>query len=209
MDIQLHSIKVRDLIDGYVNDPDHGVRGYGGRLDIRPPYQREFRYDVKQKQAVVNTILKGFPLNLHSPTRYLSDFSETASKSISVSLVSVISFRRTVVLPHQRPIRLYLNGSLFSFCISLIYSLHTSSKPKAANSWICGFMAYSNTPSTSPPSSSEILVNTNAYQKRKKLSVRRYNPRLLLARCKKSSKTYNYSPENIQAVRHKVYKANA
>ncbi len=64
MDIQLHSIKVRDLIDGYVNDPDHGVRGYGGRLDIRPPYQREFRYDVKQKQAVVNTILKGFPLNI-------------------------------------------------------------------------------------------------------------------------------------------------
>ena len=45
MNIQLQSIKVRDLIDGYVNDPDHGVRGYGGRLDIRPPYQREFRYD--------------------------------------------------------------------------------------------------------------------------------------------------------------------
>ena len=64
MDIQLHSIKVRDLIDGYVNDSDKGVRGYGGRLDIRPPYQREFRYDLKQKQAVVNTILKGFPLNI-------------------------------------------------------------------------------------------------------------------------------------------------
>ncbi len=64
MDIQLQSIKVRDLIDGYVNDPDKGVHGYGGRLDIRPPYQREFRYDLKQKQAVVNTILKGFPLNI-------------------------------------------------------------------------------------------------------------------------------------------------
>ena len=64
MDIQLQSIKVRDLIDGYVNDPDKGVRGYGGRLDIRPPYQREFRYDQKQKQAVVNTIMKGFPLNI-------------------------------------------------------------------------------------------------------------------------------------------------
>ena len=64
MEIKLQSIKVRDLIDGYVNDPDKGVRGYGGRLDIRPPYQREFRYDLKQKQAVVNTILKGFPLNI-------------------------------------------------------------------------------------------------------------------------------------------------
>ncbi len=64
MDIKMQSIKVRDLVDGYVNDPDKGVRGYGGRLDIRPPYQREFRYDLKQKQAVVNTILKGFPLNI-------------------------------------------------------------------------------------------------------------------------------------------------
>ena len=64
MNIQLQSIMVRDLVSGYMNDPDHGVRGYGGRLDIRPPYQREFRYETKQKQAVVNTILKGFPLNI-------------------------------------------------------------------------------------------------------------------------------------------------
>ena len=64
MKIQLQSIKVCDLIDGYINDPDKGVLGYGGRLDIRPPYQREFRYDLKQKQAVVNTILKGYPLNI-------------------------------------------------------------------------------------------------------------------------------------------------
>lgn len=64
MQIELKSIKVRDLINGYINDPDKGVIGYGGRLDIRPPYQREFRYDEKQKQAVVNTIMKGFPLNI-------------------------------------------------------------------------------------------------------------------------------------------------
>ena len=64
MEIKLQSIRVRDLIAGYENDPDKGVWGYGGRLDIRPPYQREFRYDLKQKQAVVNTILKGFPLNI-------------------------------------------------------------------------------------------------------------------------------------------------
>lgn len=64
MEIKLQSIKVRDLVTGYENDADKGVWGYGGRLDIRPPYQREFRYDLKQKQAVVNTILKGFPLNI-------------------------------------------------------------------------------------------------------------------------------------------------
>lgn len=64
MDITPRQIKVGDLIAGYVNDPDTGVRGYNGRLDIRPPYQREFRYDVKQQQAVINTILKGYPLNI-------------------------------------------------------------------------------------------------------------------------------------------------
>lgn len=60
MQIELKSIKIADLIDGYVNDPDTGVKGYHGKLDIRPPYQREFRYDEKQQQAVIDTILKGF-----------------------------------------------------------------------------------------------------------------------------------------------------
>ena len=64
MDIDLKKVKIADLIDGYVNDPDTGVRGFSGKLDIRPPYQREFRYDVKQQQAVIETILKGFPLNI-------------------------------------------------------------------------------------------------------------------------------------------------
>lgn len=64
MNITPHQIKIKDLIAGYQNDPDNGVRGFGGKLDIRPPYQREFRYDLKQQQAVINTILKGFPLNI-------------------------------------------------------------------------------------------------------------------------------------------------
>lgn len=45
MKIELKSIKIGDLIKGYSNDADTGVKGYGGKLDIRPPYQREFRYD--------------------------------------------------------------------------------------------------------------------------------------------------------------------
>ena len=40
MQIELKSIKIQDLIDGYINDPDTGVKGYHGKLDIRPPYQR-------------------------------------------------------------------------------------------------------------------------------------------------------------------------
>ncbi len=37
MNIQLHEITVRELVDGYVDDGEGGVRGYGGKLDIRPP----------------------------------------------------------------------------------------------------------------------------------------------------------------------------
>lgn len=44
MDIQLHEIKVRELVAGYEDRGDEGVVGYGGALDIRPAYQREFIY---------------------------------------------------------------------------------------------------------------------------------------------------------------------
>ena len=37
MKIEQKSIKITDLIDGYSNDADTGVKGYGGKLDIRPP----------------------------------------------------------------------------------------------------------------------------------------------------------------------------
>lgn len=53
MDIDLKKVKIADLIDGYVNDPDAGVRGFGGNLDIRPPYQREFRYDVNNNKLLL------------------------------------------------------------------------------------------------------------------------------------------------------------
>ena len=62
MNIELHRIKVRDLVDGYVDDAESGVRGYGGRLDIRPAYQREFVYREKERDAVISTVMRGFPL---------------------------------------------------------------------------------------------------------------------------------------------------
>ena len=47
-----------------MNNEEQGVRGYGGRLDIRPPYQREFIYNDKEQQAVITTVLNGYPLNV-------------------------------------------------------------------------------------------------------------------------------------------------
>ncbi|WP_263312818.1 HNH endonuclease family protein [Campylobacter sp. LR196d] len=36
---------------------------YSGNLNIRPKYQREFVYEDKQRNAVIETISRGFPLN--------------------------------------------------------------------------------------------------------------------------------------------------
>ena len=64
MKITLTKITVRDLVEDYHDDGEGGVRGYGGKLDIRPPFQREFVYKDKQRDAVIETINKGFPLNV-------------------------------------------------------------------------------------------------------------------------------------------------
>ena len=44
MKIELQRIPIRQVIAGYKDNAEEGVRGYGGRLDVRPPYQREFIY---------------------------------------------------------------------------------------------------------------------------------------------------------------------
>lgn len=64
MEIELKEITVRELTDGYEDNNDDGVIGYGGKLDIRPPYQREFVYDEKERNAVMETLKKDFPLNV-------------------------------------------------------------------------------------------------------------------------------------------------
>lgn len=40
MDIELHPVTIREVVDGYTDDGEGGVFGYGDRLNIRPPYQR-------------------------------------------------------------------------------------------------------------------------------------------------------------------------
>ncbi|MBC6399469.1 MAG: DUF262 domain-containing protein [Ekhidna sp.] len=64
MDITLKEITVRELTKDYQDNNEAGVVGYGGRLDIRPPFQREFIYKDKQRDAVIATIQKDFPLNV-------------------------------------------------------------------------------------------------------------------------------------------------
>ena len=63
MEIKLNTIKIKDLVKGFSDDEEAGVIGYDGKLDIRPAYQREFRYNNIQQEAVINTVMRGFPLN--------------------------------------------------------------------------------------------------------------------------------------------------
>lgn len=64
MKIESRRISVRDLVEGYKDNGEGGVVGYGGKLDIRPPYQREFVYRDAQRAAVINTVRHDYPLNV-------------------------------------------------------------------------------------------------------------------------------------------------
>jgi hypothetical protein len=63
MKIVLHNIKISELVAGFEDKAEEGVRGYGGHLNIRPSYQREFIYKEKQRNEVIQTVRKNFPLN--------------------------------------------------------------------------------------------------------------------------------------------------
>lgn len=64
MKIERKQVTVRDLTQGYVNNDEEGVVGYGGLLNIRPKYQREYVYNEKQRNLVMDTLQKNLPLNL-------------------------------------------------------------------------------------------------------------------------------------------------
>jgi hypothetical protein len=64
MKIELREITIREVSSGYTNNAEDGVVGYGGILNIRPKYQREFVYRDRQRDSVIETVRKNFPLNV-------------------------------------------------------------------------------------------------------------------------------------------------
>lgn len=64
MKIKLQEIMIREVAAGYINNQEDGVIGYSGALNIRPKYQREFVYKDKQRNSVIETVRKDFPLNV-------------------------------------------------------------------------------------------------------------------------------------------------
>ncbi|MDD3626663.1 MAG: DUF262 domain-containing protein, partial [bacterium] len=61
MKINLQPIKISDIVKNYKDSAEEGVVGYGGKLNIRPAYQREFVYKPVQRDEVIRTIMRGYP----------------------------------------------------------------------------------------------------------------------------------------------------
>jgi len=68
MKITKVTITIEELANGYINDTEadieKGVYAYNGKLCVRPAFQRSFIYNKEQENAVIDTALKGFPLNI-------------------------------------------------------------------------------------------------------------------------------------------------
>ena len=62
MEIERKRITIAELVSGY--SEGESVTAYGGKLNVRPPYQREYIYKDKERDAVIRTVLKNFPVNV-------------------------------------------------------------------------------------------------------------------------------------------------
>ncbi len=67
MKTQLKQYSIQEITQGFVYNEleGRGLFGMGGRLTIQPEYQRNYIYaDGKRDVAVINSLLKGYPLGL-------------------------------------------------------------------------------------------------------------------------------------------------
>ncbi len=92
MQIELKEITIRELASGFEDNEENGVVGYGGKLDIRPLYQREFIYKDKQRDAVIDTVTKKFPLNvMYWAVRENGDFEIIDGQQRTISVCQYVN----------------------------------------------------------------------------------------------------------------------
>lgn len=95
MKIEPEKVSVGDLVKGYRDDGEGGVVGYDGKLDIRPPYQREFVYKEKQRNEVIRTLRKNFPLNvMYWATRDDGQFEIIDGQQRTISIAQYVASNR-------------------------------------------------------------------------------------------------------------------
>jgi hypothetical protein len=60
----LDTLTIRQLIDRYCDNGDNGVVALGGKLNVRPAFQREFVYSPKDRDMVMKSVYNNLPLNV-------------------------------------------------------------------------------------------------------------------------------------------------
>ena len=92
MKVELKNITIEEVTKGYINNNEDGVVGFGGKLDIRPPYQREFIYKEQQRDAVIETVIKELPLNvMYWAVRENGDFEIIDGQQRTISLCQYVN----------------------------------------------------------------------------------------------------------------------
>ena len=106
MKIELKEITIKEVSNGYLNDNEEGVVGFGGKLNIRPKYQREFVYKDKQRDAVINTVSKDYPLNvMYWALREDGNFEVIDGQQRTISLCQFVNKEYSVIygnIPQHR-----------------------------------------------------------------------------------------------------------
>jgi len=96
-------------------------------LDIRPPYQREFIYKDKQRDAVINTVIKNFPLNVMYWAVRENDRYEVLNIDKEIINFEVIDGQQRTISICQ-----YVNGD-FSYQNRYFYNLNSDEKGQILN----------------------------------------------------------------------------
>ena len=114
MNIELKKITVRELTEDFEDNEENGVLGYGGKLDIRPPYQREFVYGDKERDAVIDTLRKGFPLNvMYWAVREDGNFEVIDGQQRTISICQYVNGDFAYMLKYEMIIIFNLGGTSY------------------------------------------------------------------------------------------------
>lgn len=65
MKVSAKTFSLKDIASGYKEDSiTNAVTGMNGLLDIRPKYQREFRYDKCKQDKLIQSVLSNYPISI-------------------------------------------------------------------------------------------------------------------------------------------------
>lgn len=109
MKVELMKVKVRDLVNNFERSEEKGVLGYSGKLNIRPPYQREFIYQDPQKRAVIQTIFRGYPLNTLYWAEEGGNFEVIDGQQRILSICEYHAGDFSAILGNQKAVRSFHN----------------------------------------------------------------------------------------------------